>query len=113
MSLLPWLAACAAPAAPGGAAETAAPISVYQSDGSRQCQGPGESPQAMAARLLQGINVLNARKDALQDRMFPAVCGGATGSVNVFDIPASAWPQAQARGFQRWTASGAPGSSVN
>ena len=39
------------------------------------------------------------RKDYLRGMMFPTVCGGATGSVNVYTIDADKVQAAQARGF--------------
>lgn len=92
----------AAPPAPGGAAT----LSVFKHDGALQCQGEGESPQAMQARELAGVAVLAARRDRLPGVEFPAVCGGMTGNVNVFVIRAADWPRARVRGFGRWPPGG-------
>ena len=66
------------------------------SDG--QCEGAGISVQEMQKEL-SGIRVYGAEKSALQDVMFPAVCGGGTGSINVYTIAKADVKQAQARGF--------------
>ncbi len=95
-----WLAACApVPAAVSGH------IEVYRSDGARQCEGEGLDVAAMQP-LLGDIRVYAARKDALADRMFPAVCGGATGSINVYTIDAADEAKARMRGFERLPAAG-------
>ena len=73
-------------------------IRVYKPDGARQCEGAGISVQEMQKELA-GILVYGAEKSALQDVMFPAVCGGGTGSVNVYTIAEADVKQAQARGF--------------
>lgn len=98
------LGACAATGqSPTAPPVSAAVIEVYKSDGSRQCETEsGVSPQTMQARELADVQVLSARRDALRDMAFPAVCGGMTGSVNVFTIPAADWEKVHARGFARW-----------
>ena len=73
-------------------------IQVYKLDGARQCEGAGISVQEMQKEL-SGIRVYGAEKSALQDVMFPAVCGGGTGSINVYTIAKADVKQAQARGF--------------
>ena len=95
------LSACTHPAAP--TAPAASTLEIYKSDGARQCAaGSGISPDDMQGRDLAGIAVLARRKDELRDVAFPAVCGGATGSVNVYVIDSAHWPQARARGFALW-----------
>ncbi|MCP2039835.1 hypothetical protein L1281_000405 [Neisseria sp. HSC-16F19] len=93
------LAACAhtAPA-------TDARVQVYRSDGSRQCETEGATSPQLMQRVLEnaGIRVYAARKDHLRGMAFPAVCGGATGSVNVFTIAADQAAWAQAQGFALW-----------
>lgn len=92
------LAACA-----HTATETPSRVAVYRSDGSRQCSGGGMTPQAMQGLLEgAGIRVYAARKDHLRDVAFPAVCGGATGSVNVYIIAAGDSARAQSQGFAIW-----------
>ena len=93
------LGACTHPAAPAPAST----LEIYKSDGARQCAaGSGINPDDMQGRDLTGIAVLARRKDELRDVAFPAVCGGATGSVNVYVIDSAHWPQARARGFALW-----------
>lgn len=83
----------------------AAGVEVYRSDGSRQCeQASGISPEAMRP-LLTGIRVLAQRRDVLRTMAFPAVCGGATGHVNVYTVAAGDVDAALARGFTLWSAS--------
>ena len=52
----------------------------------------------MQAELV-GIRVHAAEKSHLPDVMFPAVCGGGTGSINVYTIDAQQRGQAEQRGF--------------
>lgn len=73
-------------------------IEIYKGDGSRQCQGGGIGPDTMAKEL-DGIAVYDSRKDQL-DRMYPSVCGGGTGSVNVFTIDKVNLDKAKALGFE-------------
>ena len=86
-----------------GAAKTssrAAPrIEVYRSDNAIQCQGGGISPEVMQ-RELSGIQVFAARKDELRGVAFPSVCGGATGSINVYTIQQADQAAAEQRGFR-------------
>ena len=92
------LAACA------HTASSAAQVQVYRSDGSRQCeQDSGSDTETMQALLEgAGIRVYAARKGHLRDMAVPDVCGGATGSVNVYTIDAAQTAQAQAQGFALW-----------
>ena len=73
-------------------------IEVYRSDNAIQCQGGGISPEAMQ-RELSGIQVFAARKDELRGVAFPSVCGGATGSINVYTIQQADQAAAEQRGF--------------
>lgn len=73
-------------------------IEIYKSDGSRQCAGAGIEPQTMATEL-DGVAIYDSRKDQL-DRMYPSVCGGGTGSVNVFTIDKADLEKAQQLGFE-------------
>ncbi len=86
-----------------GAAKTsshaATRIEVYRSDNAVQCQGGGISPEAMQ-RELSGIQVFAARKDELRGVAFPSVCGGATGSINVYTIQQADQAAAEQRGFR-------------
>lgn len=80
------------------AEEQAKRIEIYKSDGSRQCAGAGIEPQTMAIEL-DGITIYDSRKDQL-DRMYPSVCGGKTGSVNVFVIDKVDLDKAKTLGFE-------------
>lgn len=73
-------------------------IEVYRSDNAIQCQGGGISPEAMQSEL-RGIQVFAARKDELRGVAFPSVCGGATGSINVYTIQQADQAAAEQRGF--------------
>ncbi len=87
------LAACAF----GGQQEVER-VRIYKSDGSRQCESGGISPETMKTEL-QGIRVYTAKKQVLHGVMFPAVCGGKTGNINVYTIAAKDQAEAQKRGF--------------
>ena len=86
-----------------GAAKTsshaAERIEVYRSDNSAQCHGGGISPEAMQSEL-GAIPVFAARKDQLRGVAFPAVCGGATGSINVYTISQDNQAAAEKLGFR-------------
>lgn len=86
--------------------EHTALVQVYRSDGSRQCETGSGSPPPVMQRVLEaaGIPVEATRRDQMRDSAFPAVCGGATGSVNVYTIAAKHMPKAQALGFALWRA---------
>lgn len=73
-------------------------MQIYKPDGSRQCGGSGISPAVMEKEL-QGIRVYAAGKQTLRGVMFPAVCGGQTGRVNVYTIAERGLPEAKKRGF--------------
>ncbi|MDO4248585.1 MAG: hypothetical protein Q4C79_06440 [Neisseria sp.] len=74
-------------------------IRVYKPDGSRQCEeGSGIGAQAMKQEL-HGIRVYAAEKQMLYGVMFPTVCGGQTGNINVYTIAAKDQAEAQKRGF--------------
>lgn len=76
-------------------------VRIYKSDGSRQCEGGGISPEAMKSQL-QGIRVYAAEKQTLHGMIFPSVCGGQTGSINVYTIAEQDLPKAEKRGFVRF-----------
>lgn len=73
-------------------------VDVAKSDGSRQCKGGSVSLETMQSEL-QDIKVFAARKDHLRGVAFPAVCGGDTGSVNVYTINANDVEIVKQRGF--------------
>lgn len=73
-------------------------IQVYKHDGSRQCEA-GTSPADMQKEL-QGIRVYAAEKSELLDKAYPEVCGGETGSINVYTIDTEDRSEAEKRGFK-------------
>lgn len=73
-------------------------IQVYKHDGSRQCEA-GISPADMQKEL-QGIRVYAAEKSELLDRAYPEVCGGDTGTINVYTIETKDRSEAEKRGFK-------------
>lgn len=93
------LTACAHGSGSLKSPQTAKRIDVYRSDHSTQCHGEGITPEAMQ-RELGAIPVFAARKDQLRGVAFPAVCGGATGSVNVYTIAQDNQAAAEQRGFR-------------
>lgn len=85
-----------------GCAHTQEPqsIGVYKYDGSVQCEGEGESVETMRNELVSaGVEVVCAQK-ARDGKAYPAMCGAATGRINVFTIDASALDRAEALGFK-------------
>jgi len=74
-------------------------LKVYRSDGSRQCEPGGISLEEMRETLARaGIPVLCAQTGS-DGRMHAAVCGGSTGRLNIYTIPAEYLQQAESRGF--------------
>ncbi|UOO81385.1 hypothetical protein LVJ83_10530 [Uruburuella testudinis] len=73
-------------------------IQVYKHDGSRQCEGAGVLPETMQNEL-KGIRIYHAEKSRLEGVAFPAVCGGGTGSINVYTIDTQNQAEAEKRGF--------------
>lgn len=90
------LSACAA--APAPSADKTDTVDIFKPDGSRQCEAGSISLDTMQSQLA-GIKVYAARKDFLSNRLFPAVCGGGTGGINVYRIGKTDLPRAQERGF--------------
>jgi hypothetical protein len=77
----------------------AAPVAIAQSLGSRQCEGGGSTPQALAQTLrAAGLTVLS-ESCAHDGRMRPAVCGAPDGRLAVFEVPGEQLARAQALGF--------------
>jgi len=95
-----WLAACAAPTPPATeAASASTPLQVFKPRGSVQCGDRGTTPELMRAELERaGVRVLSAACGS-DGRMYPAVCGGATGEINLFEIDAGDAERARALGF--------------
>lgn len=60
---------------------------VYISDHSLQCQGPGVAIAQSRALLTEvGIEVTASQCAVIENVAFPAVCGGPTGRIHVFNI---------------------------
>ena len=73
---------------------------VMQPRGNRQCEGGGKSLESSGAELAQnGIKVQESRCGVRTDRMYPSVCGGATGDLLMHRIPASFLDAALELGF--------------
>ena len=100
LTLSLFLAACAS-------AQNTQTIQIYKLDGARQCEGEGISVAAVPLKK-EGIRVHAAEKSHLPDVMFPAVCGGGTGSINVYTIDAQQRRQAEQRGFALLPAAATP-----
>lgn len=79
--------------------QSSATVDVYQSDLSRQCEGNGVSPEQMKEKL-QNITVYAMRKGQL-NMMYPSVCGGQTGKINIYTIAQKDLAQAQTLGFEK------------
>ena len=63
---------------------------VVQARGNRQCEGGGVSLEQSRTKLeASGIPVAESRCAVRTDRMYPSVCGGATGDLLAHRIPAS------------------------
>lgn len=94
------LLGCGATAGKPAPEDAATPtVQVFKNRGALQCGGPGTPPEQMRTELeLAGVRVHGAHcgSDGL---MRPAVCGGSTGDINLFDIPVADLPRAQALGF--------------
>lgn len=86
-----------------GSAPGSATVEVARYDGSRQCEpgDPGSLLRGERQLAEAGIHVLAARKGR-DGRIYPAVCGGPTGSMDVYRIPARDLDRARALGFVRF-----------
>ncbi|WP_231757683.1 hypothetical protein [Microbulbifer elongatus] len=73
---------------------------VMQARGNRQCEGGGRTLEASAAQLAEnGIKVQESRCATRTDRMYPSVCGGATGDLMLHRIPSDFLDAALELGF--------------
>lgn len=81
-------------------AQQGRPLSVYVATGAVQCSGGGSTLEQDRKRLADaGIEVL-ASACGSNGRMFAQRCGGATGEIHIFDIPASQKEAALAQRFR-------------
>ncbi len=95
-------AAACAPVVPEQAAQaapTASVVTVFKSRGSVQCGDRGSAPEAMRAELERSGVTVRSASCGSDGRMYPAVCGGATGEINLFEIDAADAARARALGF--------------
>lgn len=75
-------------------------IMVYKYDGSVQCEASGVAVEDMRRELTRaGVEVVCGRK-AQDGRAYPAMCGAATGRINVYTIDAADLDAAEALGFK-------------
>lgn len=75
-------------------------IMVYKYDGSVQCEESGLAVEDMRRELARaGVEVVCGRK-AQDGRVYPAMCGAATGRINVYTIDAADLDRAGTLGFR-------------
>lgn len=73
---------------------------VMESRGTRQCEGGGLTVEQSRGKLTDGgIQVVESRCGVRTDRMYPSVCGGATGDILLHRIPTGMLDAALELGF--------------
>ena len=78
-------------------------IEVCKYDGSIQCESQGISLEVMEEELKrEGIRVLGKRKGD-DGRIYPAMCGGRNGSLNIYQILEKDVAKAENLGFKDLT----------
>ncbi|MCK7595660.1 hypothetical protein M0G74_00075 [Microbulbifer sp. CAU 1566] len=83
-----------------GSVQLADTLWVMQARGSRQCEGGGLSVEQSRGKLVQGgITVIESRCGVRKDRMYPSVCGGATGDILLHRIKTELLDAALELGF--------------
>ena len=88
------------PADPGGTVQVPDTLWIMQLRGSRQCEGGGISVEQSRGKLASnGIAVVESRCGVRTDRMYPAVCGGATGDILMHRIKSDMLDAALELGF--------------
>jgi predicted small lipoprotein YifL len=91
--------AAESPAAPSAAAPEEL-IWVFEARGNRQCEGGGTTLEASKGKLANArVAVHDSRCGARSDRMYPSVCGGATGDILLHQIPKNELDMALQLGF--------------
>ena len=76
-------------------------IMVYKHDGTLQCgEGKEVTLKEMAKQLTDAGVIIIAQKKSTDGFMHPAVCGGITGQINLYEIPAQSVATAQGLGFK-------------
>lgn len=96
----PAIAPAPLASAPVASAPVVGSLTVSKSLGRRQCEEGGETADSLAAQLrTAGIEVrsVGCANDGM---MYAAMCGGGTGELGVFDIPAADAARAAAAGFK-------------
>lgn len=78
----------------------AQPLSVYKYDGSVQCEDGGATVESMRRELVNAGVVVICGQKARDGRAYPAMCGAATGRINVYTIDAAGLEAAEALGFK-------------
>ncbi|TLM76248.1 hypothetical protein ACONUD_07825 [Microbulbifer harenosus] len=73
---------------------------VMESRGTKQCEGGGLTVEQSRGKLADGgIQVVESRCGVRTDRMYPSVCGGATGDILLHRIPTAMLDAALELGF--------------
>lgn len=76
-------------------------VEVYINSEARQCEYSGHTLQRTQQVLVnQGVNVVDSACGVLTAMMFPTVCGGRTGKINIHTIAAGDLPRAEDAGFK-------------
>lgn len=74
-------------------------VDVYRGTGSRQCEGGGDTIEALRARLEAAGVTVHATDCGSDGRMYPSVCGGADGRIGIYTIPTTQVALARRAGF--------------
>lgn len=85
---------------------------VYKARGSVQCEGRGVGPEQMSADLLKAGIQVERFACGHDGRMRAAMCGGATGELNLFSIAARDVARARELGFHVVAADATPPQEV-
>ncbi|WP_158681509.1 hypothetical protein [Microbulbifer pacificus] len=73
---------------------------VMESRGTKQCEGGGMTVEQSRGKLVDGgIQVVESRCGVRTDRMYPQMCGGATGDILLHRIPSAMLDAALELGF--------------
>lgn len=92
------LVACHGTEVAGNAPESY--VDVYVSAKAIQCEYSGDSAEKTAKVLIDAdVAVKTSQCASMTDVMFPAVCGGGSGEINIHTIATGDLPKAKAAGF--------------
>jgi hypothetical protein len=76
-------------------------LKVFKSKGSIQCEPQtGIPPETMRSELEKAGITVKSFGCGVDGLMYPAVCGGANGAINIFEIPQSKALKAASLGFR-------------